>query len=114
MERQIATTFELGLDDPVHQIREYHDLSRTNWLRVNRDGSLTGGILPGPFPHSYGIELYNERGMAIGYVGMDYPKDVSSLQSQEISLFRQTAELITAGLLQSIEHLEKPSLRAKT
>lgn len=107
---QIAQSFEVGQKEPARHIREYHDLSRTNWLRVNHNGALAGGFLPGSFPKSYGIELYNEQGMAIGYVGMDYPVEVSFLQGQEMSFFRQTAELMKAGLLQSMEHVEKPSL----
>lgn len=107
---QISRSFEVGQKEPTHHIREYQNLSRINWLRVNRDDALAGGFLPGPFPKSYGIELYNEQGMAIGYIGMDYPVEVSFLQGQEMSFFRQTADQMKAGLLQSIEHVEKPSL----
>ena len=106
MELTISSIFEVGQEGLVHQIRDFQDLSRKNWLRVNRDSSSTGGFLPGPFPRSYGMELYNGRGVPIGYIGIEYWQEKFSLQGDKMSFLRQTAHLMKAGLLQPLENLE--------
>jgi hypothetical protein len=105
MELKISTIFEVGLEGPTHQLRKYQDLSRKNWLRINRDGSTARGFLPGPSPHGYGMELYNEQGWVIGYLGIEYQQEELSLQGINMPLLRQTAASMRVSLLQPLAHL---------
>lgn len=113
LELKIARIFEVGQEGLPHRISDFQDLSRKNWLHINRDGSSTGGFLPGPAPRSYGMELYNEHGGAIGYIGIEYWQEDPVLRGNEMPLLRRTASLMKIALLQSLKHLNSPEAQER-
>lgn len=113
LELKIARSFEVGQEGRAHRISDFQDLSRRNWLHINRDSSSTGGFLPGPVPRSYGMELYNEHGGAIGYIGIEYWQEDPALQGNDMLLLRRTASLMKIALLQSLEHLNSPEAQKR-
>ena len=105
-ELKISRSVEVGQFESSGHILDYQHLSRTNWRRVNRNGLSTGGILPGPFPRSYGIELYNERGGAIAYLGIDFLPDDASHHGKEVQLLQSAVAPVTEALLGPSGHLK--------
>lgn len=51
------------------------------------------------------MELEDDQGKPIGYLGIEYLQETSSLRGNERELLQQTAASIAAGLLQPIEQL---------
>ena len=105
MELQIATAFEVGQERLPYQLEDYQNLSRRNWLRLACDNSTTGSFLPGPIPHSYGLELYDTSGRPVGYIGMEYWQEQPTLTEYKLPLLRKTAAEIRDSLLAPLEAL---------
>jgi hypothetical protein len=103
-EMRISSTFEAGQEGIFSQMRDFQGFSRRNWLRIKRDEQATSGLFL-VLPQSYGVELYDEQGKPIGYLGIDYLQEKSSSWGNEMKLLRQTATSIKIGLLQPIEGL---------
>jgi hypothetical protein len=104
-EQKISSIFEIGQERFVSQLR-YQDLSRENWLHLKRD-QHTSGLFP-VILRNYGMELFDEHGEAIGYIGLEYLQGNSSLEGNEMKLLQQAAVSIKAALLQPIEFLNNP------
>jgi hypothetical protein len=99
--KKIASTFEVSPEGLTPQLMDYQDLSRMNWLHIKRDEKFFSVFLP----LCYGMELYNEDDVAIGYIGIEYLKKGPAFQSSKLKLLPQAAALIEAGFLQSLKHL---------
>jgi len=105
MELKISKTFEVGLTGSTPQLRDFQDFPRMKWLYLKREELSIGGFVPIRFPRCLGMELYDAQGTPIGYLGIDYLQETSSLRGDERELLQQTAALIEAGLMQPIEYL---------
>ena len=84
MEIKVASIFEVGQEELPHRIEDYQKLSRRNWLLLARDNSTISSFLPGPIPHSYGLELYDASGRPVGYIGMEYWQEQPTLPGHEL------------------------------
>jgi hypothetical protein len=81
----------------------FRNFPREHWLSLMRANQPIGGFVR--FPRKVGMELEDGQGKPIGYLGIEYLQETSSLQGNERDLFQQTAALIEAALLQPIDVL---------
>ncbi len=107
---RISKTFEVGKAGITAPIATYEGISRMNWLVMMRSSYLTNNSLAffAPLPRSYGLELRNDDGRAIGFLGADYLQEKPALSGETLELLEQTAIFIEAGFLQPIESLQSP------
>lgn len=106
MELKVASIFEVVQEGLPHQIQDYQELSRRNWLHLSRAHSMTSGFLPSPIPHIYGLELYDVSGRPIGYIGLEYWQEHLTLKGNELPLLRKTAVVIRGSLLEPLQTLK--------
>ena len=102
---KVSKTFEVGLTRFAPQFCDFRNFPREHWLSLMRANQLNSGLMAIPLSRSLGMELEDRQGKPIGYLGIEYLQETSSLQGNERDLFQQTAALIEAALLQPIDAL---------
>ena len=101
IESRVAEAFEVTQPHIAPRFNNFQGMSRRNWLQVQQDERVLS-MLSYNFFQSYGLELWNERGVAIGYIGFGRKRDDAPFQDWEVAQLREAAKAVERGLLQSL------------
>jgi hypothetical protein len=106
---RISSTFEVGQEGFSYQISDFQNFPRQEWLQMKhgeRPLQWFGSLL---LPRTYGLELTNDQGIAIGYLGIEYRREQSKpLDNSTWNFLKEAATSIKTGFLGPVEDLKRP------
>jgi len=103
-ETQVTSLFEMNRMAAGFDFGPVQGISRMSWLNIHRHHFATRAA-SAEDRDAYGLELYNERGDALGYLGIELLQDVSSLREQDFTRIQRAADAMKTVLSAPLETL---------
>lgn len=104
VEYQVISVLEATKTDIAPSLQSLQGIGRLNWLQIEDNAYRVNWLSSENAARIYGMELYDEQGTPIGYLGIENMQ-AHGFAEQNIQRLRETAHSIEAVMLQPSGHV---------
>ncbi|GAK58360.1 hypothetical protein U27_05334 [Candidatus Vecturithrix granuli] len=104
VEYQVIHILEATKTGVTPDLQRLHGIGRSSWLQMEENTYRAGWLSTENLPKIYGMELDDEHGMPVGYLGIENTQEDGFIE-QDIQLLREAARSIEAALLRPLEYV---------
>lgn len=102
IEYQVMNIIEVTKSGIAPSLQRLQGLGRSNWLQMEDNASRASWPFGQNLPKTYGMELYDEQGTPVGYLGIEKIQ-ANAFAEQDLQVFRRTAEVLAGTLAKPLE-----------
>ena len=102
LECRVISILEVTKADIAPTFLRLQGLTRSHWLQMEDNTYRVSSLLGQNLPKTFGMELYDEQGTPVGYLGIEKTQEYA-LIAQDIQRLRETAETVLAAIVKPLE-----------
>ncbi|GAK58607.1 hypothetical protein U27_05581 [Candidatus Vecturithrix granuli] len=106
VEYRVINVLEATKTGVVLSLQHLHGIGRSSWLQMENNIRGTSSLFADNLTKAYGMELYDEQGMPIGYLGIEKTQE-NVFAEQDIQLLRETAEVVSAAIVKPLKQFKE-------
>ena len=92
VEYRVISILEVTKTGVTPSIQRLQGIGRSSWLQMENNAYRASWLFGENLPKTFGMELYDEQGMPIGYLGIENTQE-NVFAEQDIQRLRETASL---------------------
>ena len=105
VEYQVISVLEVTKTGVAPDIQRLQGIGRSSWLQMEDNAYRANWFSTENVARVYGLELYDEQGVPVGYLGMEKTQE-TWFAEQDIQRVREIAEMVSTAIVKPLEQVK--------